>query len=31
MKIWYDILSGDEMCDDSNPSELLFHDAALKV
>ena len=31
MKVWKDILSGDEMVSDSYPHELIFEDACLEV
>ena len=31
MKVWKDILSGDEMVSDSYPQTLVFQDAGLEV
>ncbi len=31
MKVWMDILSGDEMVSDSYPQTLIFEDAGLEV
>ena len=31
MKVWKDILSGDEMVSDSYPQDVLFNGAALEV
>ena len=31
MKVWMDIISGDEMVSDSYPQSLIFEDAALEV
>lgn len=31
MKVWKDIISGDEMVSDSYPHELTFEDACLQV
>jgi hypothetical protein len=31
MRVWKDVLSGDEMISDSYPQKLVFEDAALEV
>ena len=31
MKVWMDIISGDEMVSDSYPQSLIFENAALEV